>query len=71
MLVQGATAAYALSLDGERWGPLWTLPLQQFVYRQMMYLVVVQSTVTALTGSRLRWHRMQRTGAVRRILVDR
>jgi hypothetical protein len=61
--VQVATAAYALRLDGERYGPLWSLPLQQIVYRQLMYLVVVQSTVMALLGSRLRWHRMARTGA--------
>ena len=53
-----------LRLDGERSRPLWTLPLQQFVYRQLMYLVVVQSTVIALLGDRLRWHRMHRTGAI-------
>ncbi|MEQ4301744.1 glycosyltransferase [Plantactinospora sp. B6F1] len=62
LLLQAGTAAYALRLDGERLGPLWSLPLQQLVYRQLMYLVVVQSTVTALLGSRLRWHRMVRTG---------
>jgi hypothetical protein len=61
--VQVATAAYALKLDGERFGPLWSLPLQQIVYRQLMYLVVVQSTVMALLGGRLGWHRMVRTGA--------
>ncbi|GGQ79724.1 bifunctional polysaccharide deacetylase/glycosyltransferase family 2 protein [Couchioplanes azureus] len=61
--VQAATAAYALHLDGERWTPLWSLPLQQIVYRQLMYLVVIQSTVMALLGGRLRWHRMVRTGA--------
>ena len=65
------TAAYALHLDREPYGPLWTLPLQQFVYRQLMYLVVVQSTVTALTGSRLRWHRMIRTGEADRVLANR
>jgi len=60
---QLATAAYALRLDRERYGPLWTLPLQQVVYRQLMYLVVIQSTVLALLGGRLRWQRMRRTGA--------
>ncbi|RKR90437.1 cellulose synthase/poly-beta-1,6-N-acetylglucosamine synthase-like glycosyltransferase [Micromonospora pisi] len=60
--LQALTAAYALHLDRERYGPLWTLPLQQFVYRQVMYLVVIQSVVTVLLGSRLRWHRMVRTG---------
>jgi hypothetical protein len=60
-LVQTLTAAYALHLDHERYGPLWSLPLQQVVYRQLMYLVVIQSTVMALVGDRLRWHRMTRT----------
>jgi cellulose synthase/poly-beta-1,6-N-acetylglucosamine synthase-like glycosyltransferase/peptidoglycan/xylan/chitin deacetylase (PgdA/CDA1 family) len=60
---QAVTAAYALRLDREPLGPLWSLPLQQIVYRQLMYLVVIQSTVMALLGGRLRWHRMARTGA--------
>ncbi|MFE0641381.1 bifunctional polysaccharide deacetylase/glycosyltransferase family 2 protein [Streptomyces sp. NPDC058877] len=60
--VQVGTAVYALRLDRERFEPIWTLPLQIVVYRQLMYLVVVQSVVTALLGSRLGWHRMQRTG---------
>jgi hypothetical protein len=57
------TAGYALRLDGESLRALWVLPLQQVVYRQVMYLVVVQSVVTALAGVRLPWHRMVRTGA--------
>jgi cellulose synthase/poly-beta-1,6-N-acetylglucosamine synthase-like glycosyltransferase len=62
LLLQGITAGYALRLDHERLGPIWTLPLQQLVYRQVMYLVVVQSVVTAVVGNRLRWQRMDRTG---------
>ncbi|MGC1210432.1 MAG: bifunctional polysaccharide deacetylase/glycosyltransferase family 2 protein [Micromonospora sp.] len=62
LLLQGFTAAYALRLDRERLGPVWTLPFQQLVYRQLMYLVVVQSVVTAAVGNRLRWQRMVRTG---------
>ncbi|MFU8851002.1 bifunctional polysaccharide deacetylase/glycosyltransferase family 2 protein [Micromonospora sp. SL1-18] len=62
LLLQGFTAAYALRLDRERYGPLWALPFQQLVYRQVMYLVVVQSVVTALVGNRLHWQRMARTG---------
>jgi cellulose synthase/poly-beta-1,6-N-acetylglucosamine synthase-like glycosyltransferase len=61
--LQALTAAYALRLDGERYGPLWTIPLQQVVYRQLMYLVVVQSTVAALLGDRQRWQALARTGA--------
>ncbi|MGR6316654.1 bifunctional polysaccharide deacetylase/glycosyltransferase family 2 protein [Micromonospora soli] len=62
LLLQAGTAAYALRLDRERFGPLWTLPFQQLVYRQVMCLVVVQSVVTAAVGNRLRWQRMVRTG---------
>ena len=48
-----------------RCGPLWALPLQQFVYRQLMYLVVIQSVITAIAGIRLRWH-PSRAGATSR-----
>ncbi|WP_328905535.1 bifunctional polysaccharide deacetylase/glycosyltransferase family 2 protein [Streptomyces sp. NBC_00234] len=61
--VQVFCAVYALRLDREKFEPLWTLPLQIFVYRQLMYLVVVQSVVTALLGNRLGWQRMDRTGS--------
>jgi cellulose synthase/poly-beta-1,6-N-acetylglucosamine synthase-like glycosyltransferase/peptidoglycan/xylan/chitin deacetylase (PgdA/CDA1 family) len=64
LALQAAMGAYAFRLDNERPGPLWTLPLQQFVYRQLMYLVVVQSVATALAGSRLRWQRMERYGTL-------
>jgi hypothetical protein len=40
------------------------MPLQQFVYRQLMYLVVIESVISALTGTRIRWQRMERTGEV-------
>jgi hypothetical protein len=65
--VQLMAAGYALRLDRESIGPLWTLPLQLVVYRQLMYLVTVQSTVTALTGIRLRWHSITRTGAAQEV----
>ncbi|MEU8223511.1 glycosyltransferase [Kribbella sp. NPDC048915] len=64
VLLQLAMGFYAFRLDGERIGPLWTLPLQQFVYRQLMYLVVIQSVFTALAGTRLRWQRMERYGSL-------
>lgn len=55
-------AAYAFKLDDESLRPLWALPLQQFVHRQMMYLVVLASFRSALRGTRLRWHKLERTG---------
>jgi hypothetical protein len=64
-VLQELTAAYAVRLDRKRLGPRWALPLPLVVYRHLMYLVVVQSAVTALTGIRLRWHTVTRTGATR------
>jgi hypothetical protein len=65
MLAQLLMAAYALHLDRERYGVLWSMPFQQIIYRQLIYLVVFQSIVMALLGGRLGWHRMVRTGAAR------
>lgn len=65
LFVQLLMALFAFRLDGESPKPLWSLPLQQFVYRQFMYLVVVQSVFTALAGTHLRWHRMERYGSLR------
>ncbi|GIG61360.1 hypothetical protein Lfu02_57320 [Longispora fulva] len=59
---QFAVAAYAFRLDREDAGPLWTLLLQQVVYRQLIYLVVIQSAITALVGATLRWHQPARAG---------
>ncbi|UWZ38110.1 hypothetical protein Drose_07580 [Dactylosporangium roseum] len=62
MSVETASAVVAVKLDRERPRPLWVLPLQQFVYRQLMYVVLIQSFGTALTGARPRWHKLHRTG---------
>ncbi|GAA3789805.1 glycosyltransferase [Sphaerisporangium flaviroseum] len=62
VLVQAFTGWYALRLDRERASVLWVLPLQQFVYRQLMYLVVIQSVATAMLGVRLRWQTISREG---------
>jgi cellulose synthase/poly-beta-1,6-N-acetylglucosamine synthase-like glycosyltransferase/peptidoglycan/xylan/chitin deacetylase (PgdA/CDA1 family) len=57
-----AVGAYAFRLDRERAAPLLTVPLQQFVYRQMMYGVVLHAMKSALLGIRVRWQRIARTG---------
>jgi cellulose synthase/poly-beta-1,6-N-acetylglucosamine synthase-like glycosyltransferase len=62
LALQLVSAAYAFRLDGERLAPLWSLAIQQFVYRQLMYLVVIQSVASAMYGIRLRWQVMRRTG---------
>ncbi|MEU1938627.1 glycosyltransferase [Streptomyces coeruleorubidus] len=60
--VQIVCSGYALRLDGEPVRALWSMPFQIVVYRQLMYLVVIQSLVALLLGSRLRWQRMKRSG---------
>jgi cellulose synthase/poly-beta-1,6-N-acetylglucosamine synthase-like glycosyltransferase/peptidoglycan/xylan/chitin deacetylase (PgdA/CDA1 family) len=62
LALQYLSAVYAFVLDEERLGPLWSLVLQQFVYRQLMYLVVIQSVAVAVYGIRLRWQTIRRTG---------
>jgi cellulose synthase/poly-beta-1,6-N-acetylglucosamine synthase-like glycosyltransferase/peptidoglycan/xylan/chitin deacetylase (PgdA/CDA1 family) len=64
LAIQAACAAYAFRLDRERMTHLLSLPLQQILYRQLMYVVLLQSWITALTGGRLRWQKLRRTGVV-------
>jgi len=65
LLTQLLAALYAFRLDGESLRPLWSLPLQQFVYRQLMYLVVIQSVFTAAYGKQLPWVKLRRAGEAR------
>ena len=62
LLMQTIIAVVAFRLDRERLGILWSLPLQQIVYRFLMYLVLVQAMVTAAAGAFLPWHKLRRTG---------
>ncbi|HVV08617.1 bifunctional polysaccharide deacetylase/glycosyltransferase family 2 protein [Amycolatopsis sp.] len=61
-LLQLIPGFVAFRLDRESLRPLLALPAQQFVYRQLMYLVVLQSVVTALAGVRLPWQKLHRRG---------
>ena len=62
LAMQYVSAWYAFKLDKESYKPLWSLALQQFVYRQLMYLVVIQSVASAFYGIRLKWQKLRRTG---------
>jgi cellulose synthase/poly-beta-1,6-N-acetylglucosamine synthase-like glycosyltransferase len=64
-LLQLALGAYAFRLDHEPLWPLWRMPLQQFVYRQLMYMVVIESVISALLGIRVRWQHVERRGGVK------
>ncbi len=62
--LQLLVATFAFRMDREPLGPLWALPLQQFVYRQLMYVVIIESTVSALLGARAHWRHLTRTGDI-------
>jgi cellulose synthase/poly-beta-1,6-N-acetylglucosamine synthase-like glycosyltransferase/peptidoglycan/xylan/chitin deacetylase (PgdA/CDA1 family) len=55
---------YAFRLDRESPRVLWAMPLQQFVYRQVMYLVVIESILSAIRGTPLHWRPIARSGEV-------
>ena len=63
-VLQLLLATFAFRMDNEPLRPLWALPLQQFVYRQLMYVVIIESTFSALAGARAHWRHPTRTGDV-------
>ncbi len=63
LVLQLVAALVAFRIDRESLRPLWTLPLQQLFYRQLLYLVLLRSTVMALAGVAQRWNKLHRTGA--------
>jgi GT2 family glycosyltransferase len=62
LLLQLTAGVVALRLEAEPLRGLVLLPLQQIVYRQLMYAVLIQSVVSAVAGTRLRWQQIPRAG---------
>jgi len=62
--IELGAAWVAIRMDGEDLRLLPQLLLQRFVYRQMLYLVVLKSTWTALSGFREGWNKLARKGTV-------
>lgn len=60
--IQMFAGLVAFAMEGENPLPLLWMPLQQLVYRQMMYSVLIKSLGTALAGVRLRWQKLKRVG---------
>lgn len=59
----GAWVAFTLDREDKRL--LGWLPLQRFVYRQLMYYVIVKSLVSAVRGSLVGWGKFERKGTVK------
>ena len=55
--------AYRLDVRGERFRPLLLLA-QRFIYRQLMYSVVIRAAGAALSGLGIGWGKLERTGRV-------
>ncbi|WP_312030181.1 bifunctional polysaccharide deacetylase/glycosyltransferase family 2 protein [Actinomycetospora sp. TBRC 11914] len=69
LAIQVLAAVVAFRLEREPLRVLWLLPLQQVVYRQLMYAVLIRSTVTALGGIRLGWQKLRRVGGLDALLA--
>ena len=64
LLIELIGAAVAFILDKERMRLLWWVFWQRFVYRQIMYAVVIRSVQTAAGGLRASWGKLERRGTV-------
>ena len=62
LLLQVTAGVVAFRLEREPLRGLVLLPLQQIVYRQLMYAVLIQSVASAFAGTRLRWQKIPRAG---------
>ena len=65
MFVEFAGAVLAVKMDNADWRLLPYLFLQRFVYRQMMYYVILKSVVAALHGGAVGWNKLERRGTAR------
>lgn len=58
-------AALAIRLDGASWKLLPWLFVQRFIYRQLMYYVILKSVVAAVRGGAVGWNKFERRGTAR------
>jgi len=65
MGVEFAGAALAVKMDKADWKLLPYLFLQRFVYRQLMYYVILKSVFSALRGGAVGWNKFERRGTAR------
>jgi len=65
LAVDWASAAFAFALEKrEQWSLLWWLFLQRFGYRQVMYIVMVRSFLSAARGVLVGWGKLERKDTV-------
>ncbi len=65
LLVDGAASVLAFLLErDEEWSLLLWLPLQRFIYRQLMYWVAMKSVYAAIKGRSVGWGKLERKATV-------
>ncbi len=64
-LLEFVGAVIAIRMDKGNWRLLPWLFLQRFVYRQLMYYVILKSVVAAARGGAVGWNKFERTGTAR------
>ncbi len=64
-LLEFVGAVIAIRMDRGNWRLLPWLFLQRFVYRQLMYYVILKSVVAAARGGAVGWNKFERTGTAR------
>ncbi len=57
--VLASVLAFSLERDEDWWLMVW-LPVQRFLYRQLMYYVAIKSVMTAVRGGRVGWGKLER-----------
>jgi peptidoglycan-N-acetylglucosamine deacetylase len=64
LAVDSLGAFVAFRFEGESLSRLWLLVLQRFVYRQLMYWVLLRSILRAIKGELTQWGVLKRTNNV-------
>ncbi len=68
LAVDWAAAAFAFMLERrEQWSLLWSLFLQRFCYRQVMYYVMMKSVWSAVRGVVVGWGKLERKATVTKL----
>ena len=65
-----AGAAIAFAFEKERYRKLWWMLPQRFVYRQLMYYILIKSLRRAMKGELQDWGKLKRTGNVKQMAVS-
>ncbi len=64
LLVDLIFSGIAFYFEKEPYKKLWYIIPQRFIYKQMMYIVIIKSIAKALKGDKQQWGTIQRTGNV-------